>query len=116
MRIMRMPFAVLILLVVAIGVQAQGFPWNDFKERKVEDVISITTKAVRPDDSMFLATNTLNTRAEVTYTGQSRPISKPTDTTAPSRSSPTTARTIACARAVDGMLPRRSLDSDSVKA
>ena len=73
---MRIPFAVLILLLSAIGLQAQGFPWNDFKERKVEDMISITTKAVRPDDSMFLATNTLNSRTEVTFTGQSRPISK----------------------------------------
>lgn len=74
---MRTPGALIVLLLVAIGVYAQGFPWNDFKERKVGDMISITTKAVRPDDTMFLATDTLNTRAEVIFTGQSRPVSKP---------------------------------------
>lgn len=53
---------------------AQGFPWEIFKPRTLKEVISITTKAVRPDDSMFLATNQLESKMPVTYTGKSRPI------------------------------------------
>src|SRR3982751_3671968 len=66
----------IILTGAALTANAQGFPWEIFKERTVGDVIAITTKAVRPDDTMFLATNILETRAEVTFTGKSRPISK----------------------------------------
>jgi len=54
----------------------QGFPWEIFKPRTLKEVISITTKAVRPDDSMFLATNQLESKVEVVFTGQSRPIIK----------------------------------------
>jgi hypothetical protein len=55
---------------------AQGFPWEIFKPRTLKEVISITTKAVRPDDSMFLANNQLESKVEVVFTGQSRPIIK----------------------------------------
>ena len=54
----------------------QGFPWEIFKPRTLKDVISITTKAVRPDDTMFLAQNQLESKVEVVFTGQSRPISE----------------------------------------
>jgi hypothetical protein len=54
----------------------QGFPWEIFKPRTLKDVIAITTKAVRPDDSMFLAQNQLESKVEVIFTGQSRPISE----------------------------------------
>ncbi len=54
----------------------QGFPWEIFKPRTLKEVISITTKAVRPDDSMFLANNELQSKVEVVFTGQSRPIIK----------------------------------------
>jgi hypothetical protein len=66
------------LAAVVFGISAytQGFPWGDFRERKIGEVIAITKKAVRPDDTMFLATNVLETRAEVTFTGKSRPILK----------------------------------------
>jgi hypothetical protein len=53
---------------------AQGFPWEIFKQRTVKEVQTITTKAFRPDDSSYLATNLLESRAEVTFTGKSRPI------------------------------------------
>ena len=56
--------------------RAQGFPWDIFKERTIKEVMSITKKAVRPDDSLFLATNELESKMRVTYTGQSRPILK----------------------------------------
>lgn len=69
-------YVVLVMATLSAGVSAQGFPWADFKERKIKDVIETTTKAVRPDDTMFLATNILETRVEVTFTGKSRPISK----------------------------------------
>ena len=52
----------------------QGFPFEIFKSRTLKEVISITTKAVRPDDSMFLAQNQLESKVEVVFTGQSRPI------------------------------------------
>ena len=35
----------------------QGFPFEIFKPRTLKDVIAITTKSIRPDDSMFLAHN-----------------------------------------------------------
>jgi hypothetical protein len=55
---------------------AQGFPWEIFKPRTLKEVISITTKAVRPEDSMFLAQNELESKVKVVFTGKSRPISK----------------------------------------
>jgi len=55
---------------------AQEFPWAIFKPRTLKEVISITTKAVRPDDSMFLAQNQLESKVEVIFTGESRPIPK----------------------------------------
>ena len=63
-----------IIAALPLTALAQGFPWEIFKARTIKEVISITTKAVRPDDSMFLATNQLESKAEVTFTGQSRPI------------------------------------------
>ena len=68
----------LLIIVIAFGLSttalAQDFPWDIFKARTLKEVISITTKAVRPDDSMFLATNQLESKAQVTFTGKSRPI------------------------------------------
>lgn len=52
----------------------QGFPFEIFKSRTLKEVISITTKAVRPDDSMFLAHTQLESKVEVVFTGQSRPL------------------------------------------
>src|SRR6476660_3784975 len=54
----------------------QGFPWDIFKPRTLKDVIAITTKAVRPDESMFLAHDQLESKVEVVFTGQSRSISE----------------------------------------
>lgn len=53
---------------------AQGFPWDIFKPRTLKEVTSLTTKAVKPYDSMFLATNQLESKIKVTFTGKSRPI------------------------------------------
>jgi len=52
----------------------QGFPWEIFKPRTLPEVIEFTTKAVRPDDSMFMAQNQYESKVQVVYTGQSRPI------------------------------------------
>jgi hypothetical protein len=71
---MRLYLTLLFFSLFVATANGQGFPWSDFKERSVKDVIAITTKAFRPDDSMFLATNILATRAEVTFTGKSRPM------------------------------------------
>jgi hypothetical protein len=49
---------------------AQGFPWQIFKARTLKEVISITTKAVRPGDSMFLAQNQLESKVEVGLHGK----------------------------------------------
>ena len=72
MRGMRVIAVSALLGVTAL---AQGFPWDIFKPRTLKEVISITTKAVRPDDHMFLAHDQLESRVEVVFTGQSRPIS-----------------------------------------
>jgi hypothetical protein len=63
-----------VLGLLAATTLAQAFPWEIFKPRTLKEVISITTKAVRPDDSMFLANNQLESKVEVVFTGQSRPI------------------------------------------
>jgi hypothetical protein len=63
-------------LCLSTAAFAQGFPYETFKSRTLKEVTSITTKAVRPDDSMFLATNLLESKMLVTFTGKSRPILK----------------------------------------
>jgi hypothetical protein len=73
MQIIR---AITISALLATTALAQGFPWEIFKPRTLKEVISITTKAVRPDDSMFLAQNQLESKVEVVFTGKSRPITK----------------------------------------
>jgi hypothetical protein len=71
---MRKLLIIAIVLCTSVTTLAQGFPWEIFKARTLKEVVSITTKAVRPDDSMFLATNLLESKMQVTFTGQSRPI------------------------------------------
>ena len=75
MKFSKVLLASFFLATLCISAKAQGFPWEIFKSRTVKDVVSITEKAFRPDDSMFLATNLLETKAEVTFTGESRPVS-----------------------------------------
>jgi hypothetical protein len=53
---------------------AQSFPWDIFQPRTLKEVVSVTTKEVKPDDTMFFAVNQLESKVEVTYTGKSRPI------------------------------------------
>ena len=71
---MRKLLLIAMVAVAATPTFGQGFPWEIFKPRTLKEVIAITTKAVRPDDSMFLATNQLESKVEVTYNGQSRPL------------------------------------------
>jgi hypothetical protein len=71
---MRKLLLIAIIALAGTPAFAQGFPREIFKPRTLAEVIGITTKAVRPDDSMFLATNQLESKVDVTYTGQSRPI------------------------------------------
>ena len=72
--IVRMIKTITIAGLLAANTLAQGFPWQIFKPRTLKEVISITTKAVRPDDSMFLANDELESKVGVVFTGQSRPI------------------------------------------
>ena len=58
----------------SLSCPAQTFPWEIFKPRTLKEVIATTTSAVRPDDTAFLATNELESKVEVTFTGRSRPI------------------------------------------
>jgi hypothetical protein len=71
---MKMFLALTLVAVSFASTLLQGFPFEIFKPRTLKEVISITTKAVRPDDSMFLAQNQLESKVEVVFTGQSRPI------------------------------------------
>jgi hypothetical protein len=71
---MRKPLIIAFVVFMGATTMAQEFPWDIFKSRTLKEVLSITTTAVRPDDSMFLATNQLESKVLVTYTGESRPI------------------------------------------
>jgi len=71
---MRKILIIAIVLWLSTAALAQGFPWDIFKPRTIKEVITTTTKAVRADDDMFLATNLLESKMQVTFTGQSRPI------------------------------------------
>lgn len=73
---MRIIHVITIAGLLGATTLAQEFPWEIFKLRTVKEVVSITTRAVRPDDSMFLAQNQLESKAEVVFTGKSRPIPK----------------------------------------
>ena len=73
---MQVIHAMAISALLCATALAQGFPWEIFQPRTLKEVISITTKAVRPDDSMFLAQNQLESKVEVVFTGKSRPINK----------------------------------------
>lgn len=73
MRVMR---GIAISALLGTTVLAQGFPWEIFQPRTLKEVMAITTKAVRPEDHMFLADNQLESRVEVVFTGKSRPLSK----------------------------------------
>lgn len=73
MRVMRVVAVSALLGVTAL---AQQFPWDIFKPRTLKEVTGITTKAVRPDDHMFLAHDQLESRVDVVFTGKSRPIGK----------------------------------------
>ncbi len=64
----------LIVITFATFALAQSFPWDTFKPRTVKEVQALTTKAFGPDDSSYLATNFLESRAEVIFMGKSRPI------------------------------------------
>lgn len=68
--------AIAIATLLGTTALAQGFPWEIFKPRTLKDAVSITTKAVKPDDDMFLASDQLESRVEVVFTGKSRPIGK----------------------------------------
>lgn len=71
---MRKLLLISVLACSATLAFGQGFPWDIFKPRTLEEVLSITTNAVRPDDSMFFSTDQLESKVEVIYTGQSRPL------------------------------------------
>jgi hypothetical protein len=63
-----------ILVATAAPTVAQGFPWDIFKPRTLKEVTATTSKAVRPDDTSFFATTLLESKMQVTFTGESRPM------------------------------------------
>jgi hypothetical protein len=73
---MRILLTSLIVACFCIPAHSQSFPWEIFQPRTLKEVTSLTTKAVRPDDSMFLSTTQLPSKMVVTFTGKSRPIIK----------------------------------------
>jgi len=72
----RMISAVTISVLLGAATLAQEFPWEPFERRTLEEVMSITTKAFRADDSMFLANDQLESKVEVVFTGKDRRISE----------------------------------------
>jgi len=73
----RILFIGLLFTVLGIPAFTQGFPWQIFKPRSLKEVTDLTKKAFRPDDTAYFATSLLESKAEVTFTGKSRPISGP---------------------------------------
>jgi hypothetical protein len=71
---MRIFLTIIFSLFISVTTFAQDFPYEIFKPRTLKEIISVTTKAVKPYDSMFLATNQLESKVLVTFTGKSRPI------------------------------------------
>jgi hypothetical protein len=65
---------IFILAACAIPASAQGFPYDIFKPRTLKEVTATTTRAVRPDDTWFFATTLLESKMQVTFTGESRPM------------------------------------------
>jgi len=69
--------ALLVITLAAVSTIAtfsQGFPWEIFKPRTLPEVIAFTTKAVGSEDSGFMAQNQYESKVQVVYTGESRPI------------------------------------------
>jgi len=66
--------AITLAALSTIATLTQEFPWEIFKPRTLPDVIEFTTKALRPDDSVFMAQNQYESKVQVVYTGESRPI------------------------------------------
>ena len=71
---MRALIMIALFACLSLTALAQGFPWAIFEARTLKEVVSITTKAVKPGDSMFLATNELPSKMQVIYMGRSRPV------------------------------------------
>ena len=72
---MKLLLSTAFLLALSSSTLAQGFPWDIFKPRTLKEVTSITSKEVKGDDSMFMAQDQLESKVEVVFTGQSRPLS-----------------------------------------
>lgn len=68
--------AITLASVSTIATLTQGFPWEIFKSRTLPEVISVTTKALGTEDTGFFAQNQYESKVQVVYTGESRPIPK----------------------------------------
>ena len=73
---MQLFLAITLGAIATAATLNQGFPWEIFKPRTLPEVITITTKALKPDTSIFLAQTELESKVQVTYTGESSPIPK----------------------------------------
>jgi hypothetical protein len=71
---MRLLLIIAFSLFLNFSAQAQNFPYDIFKTRTLKEVVAQTTKSVKPYPSMFIATNQLESKILVTFTGKSRPI------------------------------------------
>jgi len=75
----------LVLLLVVIkpsSASAQGFPWNDFERRALQELIKTNEREEAenisrfPDQTQFVFRDTtLPSAVQLTYTGESRPLS-----------------------------------------
>ena len=64
----------IVSIMLDAGAFGQGFPWEIFQTRTLDEIVAATAPGVRPDESMFFATDELPSKVRVTFTGQSRPI------------------------------------------
>ena len=79
MRVRLFPLSLFLLLTFNVGLATgQTFSRNDYKPRTIKEIVETASDEEQPDlskDAFILHVDTLPTRARVTYTGASRPIS-----------------------------------------
>lgn len=63
------------LLLLGTTVFTQDFPYDIFKPRTLNEVVSLTKKNIGPSDPMFFPKDHLESKVLVTFTGRSKPIS-----------------------------------------
>lgn len=77
---MKVLFASVVITILAVSAaNAQGFPWNDFQRRTMDELVKINEKEsvddfkrLDPQNQLVMRANFLPSKVLLTYTGESR--------------------------------------------